>query len=806
MNTIRHIAWSNNKKNKTRSVLIILSIFLSTALLSLICTFAYGLIKMQKQNAAANYGSYYGMCRAVTQQQLREMERHGEFARLGLMASVGMISHEEARVSFTMADKNTLDMSNISGSLKEGTFPKEAREIAAQQEFFESLGYKEAAVGDTVELKYRRDMQHKFEKREFTISGILQPAKAGTGKASYAVYASQEFFENQFEPQERRWSVLFQLTDSVEITYDNAEEVIFEILEKCGVDKKYVIVNNLYLMWLLDPGYETILTSIVIAAVVIILSVIVIYNIFQVGIVQNIKEYGKIRALGATKKQMRRLIRLEGIFLAAYGIPAGTAAGYVIAWASFEWIIQKGKEIGSMEQAGVGIFSVPVLLGAAVLALFTVLLALRRPMKIVSSISPIEALRYQDGAGGKKQGIRKGKAAVTVWSLAAANISDSRKRTVSTILTMGLSCVLFVVLANYIGNIDADYDARRQIEHGQFLVSLDYAMNDKAYPENNLDEILKNNPLNKEFIEKARAIPGVTDVQTRNILFLTDKNGRRNTICVLNEEDFQTHKSYGSRSGTFDYYDQNSIYFGWSHFLEENGFALDQQVAMEVFNGVEKCELNSMIKGAFGSMDTEWVITQELYETLNLSGHASAGWVWIDCDKKDVTDVRKELTALLDGMEHVEMDVFEDVKRNSELQTLMMRLGCYVFLGIIGLIGFMNLANTMIINIITKKQEYGILQAVGMTNRQLNASLQLQGLIFTAGTVFVALLTGLPAGYGVFLYCKENSFFGVNVYHVPVVEIVCMTAAVALLQLILSYLLSRNLKKESLVERIRYQE
>lgn len=114
-------------------------------------------------------------------------------------------------------------------------------------------------------------------------------------------YASQEFFENQFEPQERRWSVLFQLTDSVEITYDNAEEVIFEILAKCGVDKKYVIVNSMYLMWLLDPGYETILISIVIAAVVIILSVIVIYNIFQVGIVQNIKEYGKIRALERRK-------------------------------------------------------------------------------------------------------------------------------------------------------------------------------------------------------------------------------------------------------------------------------------------------------------------------------------------------------------------------------------------------------------------------------------------------------------------------------------------------------------------------
>ena len=63
----------------------------------------------------------------------------------------------------------------------------------------------------------------------------------------------------------------------------------------------------------------------------------------------------------------------------------------------------------------------------------------------------------------------------------------------------------------------------------------------------------------------------------------------------------------------------------------------------------------------------------------------------------------------------------------------MMKLGCYLFMAIVGLIGFMNLANTMIINITTKKQEYGVLQAVGMTNKQLNLSLQIQGLIFTVG-------------------------------------------------------------------------
>ena len=80
----------------------------------------------------------------------------------------------------------------------------------------------------------------------------------------------------------------------------------------------------------------------------------------------------------------------------------------------------------------------------------------------------------------------------------------------------------------------------------------------------------------------------------------------------------------------------------------------------------------------------------------------------------------------------------------------------------------MNMANTMIMNITTKKQEYGILQAVGMTNKQL---LQLQGLIFTVGTICVALIIGLPLGYALFSYAKHNGIFGMNIYHVPIVPI-----------------------------------
>ena len=117
----------------------------------------------------------------------------------------------------------------------------------------------------------------------------------------------------------------------------------------------------------------------------------------------------------------------------------------------------------------------------------------------------------------------------------------------------------------------------------------------------------------------------------------------------------------------------------------------------------------------------------------------------------------------------------------------------------------MNVANTMIMNITTKKQEYGVLQAVGMTNKQLNLCLQLQGLIFTVGTICVALIVGLPLGYALFAYAKHNGIFGMNVYHVPITPILAMILLVGLLQIVLSLVLSSNLKKETLVERIRYQ-
>ena len=99
-----------------------------------------------------------------------------------------------------------------------------------------------------------------------------------------------------------------------------------------------------------------------------------------------------------------------------------------------------------------------------------------------------------------------------------------------------------------------------------------------------------------------------------------------------------------------------------------------------------------------------------------------------------------------------------------------------------------------------------MLQAIGMTNRQLNLMLQSEGLFFTIGTILMALIIGMPAGLLLFNYAREQGLYGLNIYKIPMLELAIMIIVIALMQAILSFLLSRNLRKESLVERIRYYE
>ena len=808
MKTISRIAYSNDKKNKTRSILIMMSICLTTMLLVIISTVGNGMIRLQKSQAAGSYGSNYGLFVAAGGPQLKEVNRRAEIDATGTMCTEGIIKGNE-NGGFVCMDETARKMLpyNKEYELKEGKYPGGTQEIAAGRAFFSEMGYDDVKVGDTVTLDYRAGMQSEYKPEEFVVSGILYDRDEYTIEASYVAFGSQEFYDEHVAENDRQYNIYFTLNDSANVSMNNVAPVIKEIADSCGIDQKNVIINDLYLQWVLQPSYEMIVVCGTLILGIVLFSVVVIYNIFQVGIAQKVQEYGKIKALGATRKQMKQLIFREGILLAVPSIPLGLLFGFLIAKVSFNWLVEQGNLVSSgIKNHQVPLFSLTIMLICIFVSFLTVVLALRKPMKIVSRISPIEATRYLDGSKTQKQGRRKGRKDVTVFSMAMANVTGNPKRTIATILTMGLSCVLFVIISNYVGNIDTEHEARIAINHGQFELQLDYSQNyDEAYSENNLDTILQNNPLNDSMIEEIKSIPGVTDVMTREIVSV-NLNGTRYPADIVSKNDFDFMRQDGD-IGSMDY-DQavknGEIFFGWSMWMEQDGYAPGESIAFDFENGSETYTYQGKIAGSFVSADTYLVIPEGVYRSMNPRGTAY-GYLWVDCDKKDVASVEQSLNTLISNTSHIKMDTYHAQLQSAEYASRMMKLGCYLFMAIVGLIGFMNLANTMIINIITKKQEYGVLQAVGMTNKQLNLCLQIQGLIFTVGTICVALAAGLPLGYALFSYAKHNGIFGMNVYHVPLIPILVMILLVGILQIVLSCVLSSNLKKETLVERIRYQ-
>lgn len=812
--TLTNLAWSNLKKDRTSSILLILSILITTILLTSIVVLSNGIMKNEKANAEFIYGRYDGIFQRVGKKNIEQMKFRSEFVEIGLFAVLGEgKALDNDNISLFWADKKALDMMNIGDDFIEGGYPKEKDEIAGEVSFFKELGVKNPKIGDKVTLPYRISQKEPYAPTVFQISGLLKSSRKESNAKSYAGYISENLFKESFSETERSYNTLFSLDESLPIDSDSAEEYILELAEKCGVDEKFAVANSGYLRQKLNPGTETIVISGSIAILVIVFSVIVIYNIFHVGIVKKVQEYGKLKAIGTTRKQMKRVIFTEGMTLAVIGVPIGVVLGYFTGFLALRFMLRlSGLTDLSDKIVMVSPFSFPLLILAAMLAFLTVFIAIRKPMKIVAVISPIEAMRYQESS--KRSGIRKGKKEMNTFRLTWASLMENRKRTISTMLAMGLSGVLFLLVANFMGNMDAAYDARNTVEHGQIKVSLDYSMNDEAYPENNLDSILANNPFDADVMGKIRKISGVQEVKTQNLLYTEledekgNKTGQKASVVVMNREDFNYKAKDSAVIGNFDYDSttkENGIVHGWSHFMEEEGYTLGQKLHLNVRDGEKDYMFQPILSGAFGSISGSFAITEDTYIAMNLKGNMTAV-VWIDCNPKEVKDILNELNIILSKSDKVEFETYQEALDISENSMLLMKSICYSFAILIGIVSFFNMANTIITGVMTRKQEFGVMQAIGMTNGQLNKSLQMEGIIFTIGTVLTSLLVGCPLGYLIFCYGKENGWIGLYNYHFPWLQTFLMMMCIFIMQMILSYILSRNVKKESLVERIRYQE
>lgn len=804
MKILRKIAVSNNKENKTRSFLIMIAIALTTMLITAIGTFGYGGIKGNIENAENLYGNYIGAFGGIGNEQLNEMEKRGEFSDIGLMASVGE-SDTKGHSSLVWADENALYMTNAYTMLRDGKVPEKANEITASKAFFEQLGYKNVEIGDKVIVPVRKNGLEAFVKQEFVISGIMKDTVGNASQQSSTVLVSKEYYESRVSKGEETYTAYFTFNESVKGDYDEINALIKDLADKLGVDEKAVSENRNLIVTKYSPTSEVLIPCILICLIVVIFAAVVIYNIFQIGIARKIQEYGKIKAIGATKKQMKKIIVTEGMLLSIIAIPIGLIVGYFATSFLFNSamdFVRDGNEY--MAIGDVSIFSLPVIIISALISLVTVRLALIRAVKTVTTITPVSAFSYEESAASKI-GYRKGHKALSITGLIKSDLATNKKRNIITIFVMGLSCILFVTISSLTSSIDPGYDARNSVEFGDYQIELNYDNSDQAYTENNLDEIIKKNPITDDVIAEFEAIDGVEKTQTRRYLTFSE-DGVKRDVAIFDRESFESELKKSGVVGEFTYDSvskADGFIYPFSYFMEETGQKIGDKLNVTLSSDKSSAKYRGIAMGSFGSVSADYIITEDTAKKLGLIDKSYA-YLWIYCDDNAKAAVEDKIEQLYDNDEHVYWESYDEAYSFAEKQMLLVKVMAYSFLALIGTICFLNMANTMIMNVITRKREFGILQAVGMSNGQLGKMLQLEGIFFTIGSILISLVIGLPAGYGAFLYSKNEGFFGISTYHFPVAEVLIMVSVLLIMQIVLSFVLSKNVKKESIIDRIRY--
>ena len=205
-----------------------------------------------------------------------------------------------------------------------------------------------------------------------------------------------------------------------------------------------------------------------------------------------------------------------------------------------------------------------------------------------------------------------------------------------------------------------------------------------------------------------------------------------------------------------------------------------------------------------GISSGNFLLPQEAFAQFTPANLSQTLVITVDKDQKEAAF--QTLDTLAQTSPYLATDTYDAHLETWKSGTGIMAFLGYAFLIVLGAIGVMNLVNTMINSIYTRKKELGMMQAIGLSEKQLLGMMQLEGLFYTAGTLAVALGIGSLAGYGIFRYMKAENIMNVTSYHYPVFPALLLALTVALIQMLLTRAVSRSFRKMSLIDRIRYSE
>lgn len=808
---MKEMVQGNLKVHRKRNLLLVLAITLTTILFTSVLEIGFGgMQSIQETQLKLSGMKADAELRFLDKEQFQKVQNSDLFESVGGRVPIALMEGETKRpIEIDYLDKAGMEAYYL--SLEEGKMPEDEKEVLLSEQALEELGIKKE-VGSHVPVSFTlRGQEYNFDMR---LSGWYK----GGPKVNFLI-VSETFLEHNPEVSENTYDIDKEILGTYYASVcvkntGNIEQNLKEYAESLGAQTENADGNNYVnvavnpMLYSEDGNTGVGLSIVFFGALFILCGYLLIYNIFDIGVMQDIQEFGIMKTIGMTGKQIKRLMRRQMLLLSLIGIPIGLVVGYGLG-ALLLPVILKNWEYSEEELTIVQSVHPAIFILTVFFVLITVFLSMRRPSKRAAKYSAIETAKYTEV---KKKTAEKD--IHSIKNIARSNLQRNRKRTILVFTSL----ILSVVFVNSLWIISNSFDEEKYVNvqmRRDYLVastdtlnpSIGYvkpsaSLNEEAIQELEKNAMIKNGTkLYKNAIDASVynfdisfdwgvevidvKIPSIeidgviTNSATTNYGTLTlgkDKKpicnvcgisenflgkieileGEKNIISIKEKLKSGDYILVGIRANDNGKPSTDGIEIspkvGDVVTIYKDGKPLKEVEVLSQILVIDSEQISGGSSTGGGTILGPWFylsegLFKELYGEGNLVNYS------FDADENDAPAVNRMLQDISEKFTNVGFETTE--QRHSEIENykMLVRILCVLIGGILGVIGIVNLVNIIFTNLIVRNREFATFRSIGATKKQLRELIirESVGYVFYAaiGGFILATLISMTAVRGI---------------------------------------------------------
>lgn len=777
MNIINKLTLRQLKENKKRTVVTIIGIIISVAMITATCVSVTSLIHVFAQSEAYTGGNWHMELENADEYQIEKLEQNEDLQyvgvcktlELGNQAAVRVDSGKKASVSVGDILAGNRDyFSAMFTASYQGKLPANENEIVVTREFLDKNGLS-WQIGDTVQVELGRRVVKDTSGALQQITGsyaVGETFESG-GPASYTLVgiAEKSNFPSGSAVLFRGLSEAEQSGGDVYLTAKtldkNTVDVLKNALTKAGIAPDYTLHVELFRYnYVILENDETMVTllsfSSVIMAIIIIASIMLIYNAFGISVSERSRYLGMLASVGATKAQKRRSVYFEGAVLGAFGIPLGFLAGIGGMAVTFRLLEPVFAKSGLNYENTSFTLSFPwwIIPVIALLSVITIAISAYIPARRASRTTPIDALRQNTDVRVKAKKLRSPILIRKIFGyegeLAYKNMKRNGRKSRIITSSLALSIVLFLSVYSF---CDMFSEATRLSSENPYQV---YAYVDLQDTDRFREEVSALGNFDKMYSVNSTYGMGLTTAKDNFVngydrMFSSDEGGFPLYLCYVDDDDFNAMCEENGINPKPFYKGNSMVVMNCMEHTSSAAKIFSDSVIGTTFSSTKDANdpLTGYTVGAlvpYRSTSYVYNLAAPVYvmafapvSAANLAGVYMLGFETTEHEafSEDVQDILENGNYADSGV----MDMVSSIEMMNST-TLIMQVFLYGFITLMALISVANIFNTVSTSIDLRRKEFAMLKSVGVTPKGFNRMLRFESLFYG----LKALVFGLPLG------------------------------------------------------------